>query len=84
MATISSQTKGRRTADLVVRAVDLREVTLAQQVREFEDVVLDLFVDWAVGAALLLFYHYLYKLILSAHKSTLIQKKFLITPNSIG
>lgn len=66
MATISSQVKARSTADLVVRTVHLGEVALTQQVREFEDVVLDLFVDGSIRWGLLLFYHYVYKLILSA------------------
>ena len=61
MATISSQTNRRLTCYLVVSAVDLREVSLTQKVREFEDVVLDFLVDWPLRGGLLLFYHYDYK-----------------------
>ena len=52
-----------------MRSVNLRKVALAQQVREFEDVVLDLLVDGPLGRRLLLFYHYLYNLIISSGNS---------------
>lgn len=45
MATISSPVNRLFTCEFVMRAVHLREVPLAQQVRELEDVVLDLLVD---------------------------------------
>lgn len=61
MATISSQTNRRLTTYLVMSAVDLREVSLTQKVREFKDIVLDLLVDWPLRGRLLLFYHYVYK-----------------------
>ena len=49
IATISSQVNRFFTCELVVRAVHLREVALAQQVRKLEDVVLDLLVDGRLG-----------------------------------
>lgn len=69
IATISSQVKARDTADLMVCSVHLREVALSQQVRKFEDIVLDLFVDGSIRWRLLLFYHYVYIYIISLNRS---------------
>lgn len=48
------------TCDLVVRAIHLREVALAEQIWKLEDVVLDLFINRGFLAAALLYHHLLY------------------------